>query len=112
MPYMGSNRLFNITSKGDSCFIRYSAHADGTDFTKTWSEGQNYIGIATAQVAPTDKSKYVWSALPKGNPGEKGEKGDPGDKGDAYIITEADKTDIATEALNLMEQAEDYNYGG
>ena len=61
MSYIGSNRLFNITSKGDSCFVRYSAYADGTDFTKTWSEGQIYIGIATGQVAPTDKSKYVWS---------------------------------------------------
>ena len=60
MSYFGNNKIFNITSKGDSCFIRYSAHADGTDFTKTWSEGQSYIGIATAQVTPTDKSGYVW----------------------------------------------------
>lgn len=60
MSYFGNNKQFNITSKGDSCFIRYSAHADGTDFTETWSEGQTYIGLATAQVAPTDKSGYVW----------------------------------------------------
>lgn len=46
---------------GDSCFIRYSAYEDGTDFTEDWSEGQNYIGIATAQSAPTNKTAYIWS---------------------------------------------------
>lgn len=46
---------------GDSVFVRYSAYADGTDFTKQWSEGQSYIGVATAQEAPTDKTAYVWS---------------------------------------------------
>lgn len=238
---------------GDSCFVRYSAYDDGTDFTEEWSEGQFYIGVSTAQEAPTDKSDYVWSRIGKdgedyvltdedisniaeeavalieidedisipqiGKNGEygekdfeglkigkvynavngkdipslscllavyfedeqewfvvtgfennadpftfkvlgvknsivsyeyngelrnrdlsdhtrqhqnkidkimlqawsgdlyltvniKGEKGDKGDKGDPYTLTEADKTDIATEALNLMEQAEDYNYGG
>lgn len=60
MAYIGSKRLLNITSKGDSCFIRYSAKADGTDFTETWSEGQEYMGIATGQTAPTDKSGYQW----------------------------------------------------
>lgn len=48
---------------GDNAFIRYSAHADGTDFTETWSEGQNYIGVATAQTAPTDKSAYTWCRI-------------------------------------------------
>lgn len=48
---------------GESAFIRFSAHADGTDFTETWSEGQSYIGFATGQTAPTDKSKYKWVAL-------------------------------------------------
>jgi hypothetical protein len=41
--------------------IRYSAYADGTDFTEEWSAGQNYIGFATASEAPTDKSEYEWS---------------------------------------------------
>ena len=49
-----------------SAFIRYSANADGTDFTEEWSEGQNYIGFATGQTAPTDKSKYTWVLLPQG----------------------------------------------
>lgn len=49
--------------KGDSCFIRYSANADGTDFTETKSEGQNYIGIASGPTAPTDKSGYAWYLL-------------------------------------------------
>lgn len=45
---------------GDSVFIRYSANADGTDFTEQWSGDEAYIGIATGQTAPTDKSGYVW----------------------------------------------------
>ncbi|MBQ4153859.1 MAG: collagen-like protein [Clostridia bacterium] len=40
-----------------------------------------------------------WKTGPKGEPGEPGEqgpKGDKGDKGDAYILTPADKTEIAS----------------
>lgn len=48
-----------VTSQG--IFIRYSAYADGTDFTETWSAGQNYIGQATGSEAPTEKEAYVWS---------------------------------------------------
>lgn len=46
--------------KGDSVFIRYSANADGTDFTERWSEGQCYVGFASGLEAPTDKSDYTW----------------------------------------------------
>lgn len=48
---------------GDSVFIRYSAYADGTDFTEEWSEGKKYLGVATGQSAPDDKSEYVWSLV-------------------------------------------------
>lgn len=44
-------------------YIRYSAYADGTDFTETRSAGQNYIGVAVATKAPTDKSEYEWGVL-------------------------------------------------
>ena len=46
---------------GNNCYIRYSAYADGTDFTEEWSEGQTYMGQATAPEAPEDKSEYKWS---------------------------------------------------
>lgn len=46
--------------KGDSVFIRYSANADGADFTETWSEGQGYVGFASGLEAPTDKEGYTW----------------------------------------------------
>ena len=49
--------------KGDNAFIRYSANADGTDFTENLSDGQIYIGIATGQEAPKDKSEYKWCLL-------------------------------------------------
>lgn len=53
--------LSSIAVRGKSAFIRYSAHNDGTDFTETWSAGQNYIGHAVDFEAPTDKSAYTWS---------------------------------------------------
>lgn len=46
--------------QGDSVFIRYSVSADGSFFTETWTAGQYYIGVATGQEAPTDKSGYTW----------------------------------------------------
>lgn len=57
--------LFNdsaeiIGKNGDGVFIRYSANADGSSFTETWTDGQYYIGVATGQEAPTDKSGYTW----------------------------------------------------
>ena len=64
MAYINRNKIPVILrkgDKGDNAFIRYSANADGTDFTEEWSEGQNYIGFATGQTAPTDKSGYTWS---------------------------------------------------
>lgn len=62
MAYINGNDqlLVKTTLKGDSVFVRYSANADGTDFTETPKDGQNYIGIATGKDAPTDKSEYDW----------------------------------------------------
>lgn len=46
-----------------SCFIRYSAYSDGTDFTNTPSAETKYIGFYSgpSTTAPTDKASYVWS---------------------------------------------------
>lgn len=32
--------------------------------------------------------------------------------GEDYVLTDTDRTDIASKALELMEQAEDFTYGG
>ena len=64
-----------------SVWVRYSANADGTDYTDEWHEGQHYIGVATSHDEPKDKSEYEW-CLFRGEQGEKGEKGDKGDKGE------------------------------
>lgn len=48
---------------GPGTHVRYSAHADGTDFAETWDLGKNYVGIAVAVTAPTDKAAYKWSLL-------------------------------------------------
>ena len=66
MAYINGNKSPVILRKGDNAFIRYSANADGTDFTEEWSEGQNYIGFATGQTAPTNKNDYEWISLPSG----------------------------------------------
>lgn len=60
MAYLNNKKILLAALKGDSVFIRYSSSADGTDFTDTWSEGQGYMGVATGQTAPTDKTKYNW----------------------------------------------------
>lgn len=67
MAYINGNNDLLLALKGDSAFIRYSAHADGADFTEEWSEGQNYIGFATGQTAPTDKSGYEWITISVGD---------------------------------------------
>lgn len=69
MAEFNGKQVMLLGLKGDSCFIRYSASADGTDFTETRSAGQNYIGIAVGQIAPTDKSAYEWSELSSGGGG-------------------------------------------
>lgn len=50
-------------------FVRYSAHADGTDFTAMHTSEQNYIGVATAKEEPTDKSEYTWMKFLGGSGG-------------------------------------------
>lgn len=63
MSYYNGKQVLLAGLKGDSVFIRYSANADGTDFTDTWGEGQGYMGVATGQTAPTDKTKYTWTNI-------------------------------------------------
>ena len=41
-------------------FIRYSANADGENYSEIWSEGMEYIGIANTDIEPVDQSGYVW----------------------------------------------------
>lgn len=43
-----------------SVFVRYSANADGTDYSDVWSDGMHYIGIANTDTEPSDKSGYIW----------------------------------------------------
>lgn len=53
----------DVGDKGNSAWIRFSANADGTGFTSTWTSGQQYIGFASAIAEPTDKSAYIWVDL-------------------------------------------------
>lgn len=60
MSYYNGKKVLLAGLKGDSVFVRYSASPDGTNFTDTWTPGQGYMGVATGQSAPTDKTKYNW----------------------------------------------------
>lgn len=99
MAYINRNKIPSILrkgDKGDNAFIRYSANADGTDFTEERSEGQTYVGFATGQIPPTDKSGYIWVEL-KGECGADGTTPHIGDNGN-WFIGETD-TGIRAEAL-------------
>ena len=95
MAYINGNKIPAILrkgdkgDKGDNTFIRYSAYADGTDFTKTWGAGQTYIGFATGQIPPTDKSGYEWVALNVGEAKEVAERAEAA----------ADRAEAAAEGL-------------
>ena len=76
-----------IIQDGDSAFFRYSSYADGTDFTDKWNSGLKYIGIATGQACPTNKSDFVWMLF----------KGEKGDTGEGFSIS---KTYTSVAAMN------------
>lgn len=65
----------------NSVFVRYSAHSDGTDFTSTWSAGQDYTGILVAKTASADKTAYTWS-YNRGDTGATGAQGAQGIQGE------------------------------
>ena len=50
----------NLQKNYRASYIAYSHYEDGTDYTETWSAGQEYIGICNSSTAPTDKSDYSW----------------------------------------------------
>ena len=60
MAYFNDKKIMLAGLKGDSIFVRYSHHSDGTDFTEVNDDGKYYVGIATGRTAPTDKSEYTW----------------------------------------------------
>ncbi len=51
------------TGTSSYSYVRYSANADGTDFTTTPSSATKYVGFysGTSSTAPTDKASYTWT---------------------------------------------------
>lgn len=45
---------------GDSIWYAFSSSASGANFTPTWSEGQNYVGIGKGATRPAAASGYTW----------------------------------------------------
>lgn len=63
-----------------------------TEYAQLISLSEDTKAIAQSVRDDADAGKF------DGEPGAKGEKGDKGDPGDNYILTEADKAEIAAEA--------------
>lgn len=60
---------------------------------------------------PADRVWYLWNgtqyvASTEPSVGDKGDKGEKGDKGDSYILTDADKAEIAKDVIEGMPQDE------
>lgn len=53
-------RVEAVSHNPNSLFIRYSAYADGSNFTETWTQSQMYIGFAVGKSAPLTKDGYTW----------------------------------------------------
>lgn len=72
-----------------------------TEYAQLISLSENAKAIAQSVRDDADAGKF------DGEPGAKGDKGDKGDPGDSYILTEADKAEIAAEATeNTYTKAE------
>ena len=53
----------DATMAAEKVYVRYSANADGTDFTRDWNAGQNYIGITTGTSEPSSKLEFTWMRI-------------------------------------------------
>ena len=48
---------------GKQMFVRFSAHADGTDMSEVWDAARDWMGVAFAPSAPKDPAAYQWIHL-------------------------------------------------
>ena len=89
---------------GFSPIITVSAIAGGNRITIQDIKGEKYLDVLNGAVGPAG------AAGEKGDPGEKGdtgERGPAGPQGDAYVLTKADKEEIAAIVLADMPQGAD-----
>ncbi|MBQ9760142.1 MAG: hypothetical protein IJW16_02205 [Clostridia bacterium] len=87
---LGLDLVENVSIKDLHIFTRFSASADGSDFTEEWSAGQQYVGHAIALEAPTDKSAYTWywfNDTEEPLDGSEGLAYELSDDGTYYIVT-------------------------
>ena len=85
----------------------------GSDATASYSDGVLTLGIprgVKGDAGATGPQGPVGPAGPHGEQGPKGDKGDKGDAGDDYVLTSADKTEIANTVYGMIESAEGSNY--
>lgn len=66
-------------------------------------QGEQGVSVTGAEINSNGELVLIFSNNQRTNVGKViGAKGDKGDKGDAYILTEADKTEIAEEVKSMF----------
>ena len=97
--------------RGEKVFIRYSANANGADFTEFWTYGQNFIGFATGLEAPESPLAYKWVLFTGGGgSGGTGEPGKDGEDGLTPYIGENGNWWIGDEDTGVKAAGEDGAY--
>lgn len=76
---------------------------ESADLSNYYTKAQVDAAIEEIELTPGPKGE-------QGIQGEKGDKGDPGEPGDAYVLTAADKTEIAQLALTLIPASEEVSF--
>lgn len=117
MAYINGKEVLAVHTstyeKGDSVFVRYSQYEDGTAFTEHWGEGQEYVGIATAKEAPTDKKMYQWHPMTGRSPAYVwSETYDPNKPVLGFEIDRLEIEEDGGNTLRLLEGAKVYNLYG
>ena len=82
----------------------------GSDATASYSDGVLSFGIPRGEKGETGEQGQTGSQGPQGVQGPKGDKGDTGPAGADYILTSADKTEIANTVYSMIESAEGSDY--
>ena len=104
----GSSYTFDVTNGQDG-----TDGKDGKDGVSVTSVQQSVTSsedggnnIITVTLSNGQSSTFIVKNGSKGSQGEKGDKGDKGENGNDYVLTSADKTEIANAVLDSLQTAE------
>ena len=93
---------------------RLRINAESNEWEVSYDEGQTWLSLgvkATGADGQDGKDGAPGKDGADGKPGEKGEKGDTGDPGSDYVLTDADKSEIAALVLAQIPDGDEVAYG-